>query len=67
MSGTARRSSGDDGMGLWLRVAYISVMIALIVGLDVAFLRHHVWARLVVNVGIVALFLVVNVFAFRRS
>ncbi|WP_197459993.1 hypothetical protein [Alicyclobacillus mali (ex Roth et al. 2021)] len=54
-------------MGLWLRVAYISVMIALIVGLDVAFLRHHVWARLAANVGIVALFLVVYVFAFRRS
>lgn len=32
------------------------VMVALIVGLDVAFLRHHFGLRLLVNIGIVAVF-----------
>ncbi|MFC4244462.1 hypothetical protein ACFOYW_13885 [Gryllotalpicola reticulitermitis] len=32
------------------------VMIALIVGLDVVFLRHHFVVRLIVNVAIVAVF-----------
>ena len=38
-------------------VIYLVVMIALIVGLDIAVLRHHFWLRLGVNVGIVAVFL----------
>jgi hypothetical protein len=38
---------------------YLIVMIALIVGLDVLFLRNHFWARLATNVGIVAVFLAV--------
>jgi hypothetical protein len=29
------------------------VMVALIVGVDMTVLRHHVWTRLAVNVGIV--------------
>ena len=37
-------------------IVAIIIMVALIVGLDVAFLRHHVVARLLVNVGIVAVF-----------
>ena len=40
-----------------LAIAYVLVMVALIVGLDVAFLRHHFWLRLTVNVGIVLVFL----------
>jgi len=35
---------------------YIVVMIALIVGVDVLFLRNRFWARLLVNVGIVVVF-----------
>jgi hypothetical protein len=37
-------------------VLYVLVMVALIVGLDVAFFRDHGWERLMVNVGIVLLF-----------
>lgn len=37
-------------------VVYIVAMVALIVGLDVALLRHHFWKRLAVNVGIVLVF-----------
>jgi len=34
-------------------VLYVVALIAVIVTVDVLFLRHHVWARLAVNVGIV--------------
>jgi nucleoside recognition membrane protein YjiH len=37
-------------------VLYVVVMVALIVGLDLAFLRDYFWARLAVNVGIVLVF-----------
>ncbi len=37
-------------------VLYFVVMIGLIVGLDVLFLRHHFEARLIVNICIVAAF-----------
>jgi hypothetical protein len=39
-----------------LLVLYVLVLIAVIVGLDVLFFRHHVWARLLVNIGIVLVF-----------
>jgi hypothetical protein len=35
---------------------YLAAMVAIIVGLDVVLLRHRFWARLFVNVGVVALF-----------
>jgi uncharacterized membrane protein YgdD (TMEM256/DUF423 family) len=34
-------------------VPYAVAMVALIVALDVLFLRNHFWTRLIVNVGIV--------------
>ena len=37
-------------------VLYVVAMAAVIVGVDVAFFRNHVWERLVVNVGIVLVF-----------
>jgi hypothetical protein len=37
-------------------VLYGLVMVAIIVGVDVLFFRHHVWPRLLVNVGIVLVF-----------
>jgi hypothetical protein len=37
-------------------VLYVLVMIAIIVGVDLLFFRHHVWERLIVNVGIVLVF-----------
>ena len=38
---------------------YVLVMVALIVGVDVAFLQHRLWLRLVVNIAIVVAFLTV--------
>jgi len=35
---------------------YVVAMAAVIVGVDIAFFRHHFWERLMVNVGIVLVF-----------
>ena len=35
---------------------YVALMIVLIVGVDVLFLRNHFWTRLLVNIGIVLVF-----------
>ena len=37
-------------------VLYVAVMIAVIVGLDVAFFRHRFWERLIANIGVVLVF-----------
>lgn len=34
----------------------VLMMVAMIIALDVLFLRDHIWLRLVVNVAIVAVF-----------
>jgi len=35
---------------------YVLAMVVIVVGVDVLFLRHLFWPRLLVNVGIVAVF-----------
>lgn len=37
-------------------VLYVLAMVAVVVGVDVLFFRHHFWDRLMVNVGIVLIF-----------
>ena len=37
-------------------VLYVLVLIAVIVGVDLLFLRHQFWARLIVNISIVLVF-----------
>jgi len=37
-------------------VLYVLAMVAVVVGADVLFFRHHFWERLIVNVGIVLVF-----------
>jgi hypothetical protein len=37
-------------------VVYVLAMVAVIVGVDVLLFRHHFWARLMVNVGVVLVF-----------
>jgi hypothetical protein len=44
-------------MGKQVAVAlYVAAMVALIVGLDIAFFRNRFWERLMVNIGIVLVF-----------
>jgi hypothetical protein len=35
---------------------YVLALVAVVVGMDVLFFRHHFWERLIANVGIVLLF-----------
>jgi hypothetical protein len=37
-------------------VLYAVVMVAVIVGVDLLFFRNRTWERLIVNIGIVAVF-----------
>lgn len=39
-----------------IALIYVACMVALIVGLDVAFFRGLFWARLLVNIGIALVF-----------
>lgn len=34
----------------------VVLLVVVVVGVDVAFFRHHFWERLMVNVGIVLVF-----------
>ncbi len=44
-------------MDRWAVVAlYVMAMVAIIVGVDVAFFRNRFWERLAVNIGIVLVF-----------
>lgn len=40
-------------------VLCVVAMIAVIVSVDVLFLRHHLWLRLLVNVGVVLAFVAI--------
>jgi hypothetical protein len=35
---------------------YVLALVAIVVGVDVLFFRHHFWERLIANVGIVLVF-----------
>jgi hypothetical protein len=37
-------------------VIYVIVLVAVVVGVDLAFFRNRLWERLMVNVGIVLVF-----------
>ena len=37
-------------------VLYVLALVAVIIGVDILFLRHQFWDRLIVNIGIVLVF-----------
>jgi hypothetical protein len=37
-------------------VLYVLALVAVVVGVDILFFRHHFWERLTANVGIVLVF-----------
>jgi hypothetical protein len=45
---------------------YVLAMVAVVVGVDVLFFRHHFWDRLIVNVGIVLVFAAVYLRFLKR-
>jgi hypothetical protein len=55
-------------MGRQIAVAlYVVTMVAVIVGVDLAFFRSRFWERLMVNVGIVLVFAAFYLRFLRRS
>jgi preprotein translocase subunit SecE len=48
-------------------VLYVLAMVALVVGADVLFFRHHFAERLIANVGIVLVFVVFYLTFLKRS
>jgi hypothetical protein len=48
-------------------VLYVLAMVGIIVGVDVLFLRHQFWPRLIVNVAIVLVFGAVYFKFLKRS
>jgi predicted cobalt transporter CbtA len=47
-------------------VLYLALLVAVVVGVDLAFFRQHLWARLLANVGIVLLFVAFYLRFLRR-
>jgi membrane protein implicated in regulation of membrane protease activity len=47
-------------------VLYLLALVAVVVGADILFFRHHFWARLIVNVGIVLVFVLVYLRFLKR-
>jgi hypothetical protein len=45
---------------------YVLALVAVVVGADILFLKHHFWPRLLVNIAIVAVFAVCYLKFFRR-
>lgn len=50
-----------------LVVLYVAAMAAIIIGVDVTLFRNRFWPRLIVNVGIVLVFLAFYLRFVRRS
>ena len=48
-------------------VLYVFALIAIVVGVDILFFRHHFWERLAVNVGIVLIFVAFYYRFLKRS
>ena len=53
--------------GRLVLILYVLAMVAVIVGVDVLIFEHHFWARLVVNLGIVLVFLAFYLRFFRDA
>ena len=47
-------------------VLYVLALIAIVVGVDILFFKHHFWERLIVNIGIVLVFLAFYVGFLKR-
>jgi len=48
-------------------VLYVLALVVTVVAVDVLFFRHHFWERLIVNVGIVLVFLAFGWRFLKRS
>ena len=51
----------------WVIVLYVVALIAVVVGVDILFFRHHFLYRLIANVGIVLVFAAFGLRFLKRS
>jgi hypothetical protein len=51
----------------WMTVLFAVTLIAVVVCVDILFFRHHLWYRLIVNVGIVMVFAAFGLRFLKRS
>jgi hypothetical protein len=65
-SRSTQPSTAERTHGRLAVVLYVLAMVAVVVGVDILFLSHHFWARLLVNVGIVLAFLAFYVRFLKR-
>ena len=47
-------------------VLHVLALVAVVVGVDILFFRHHFWERLMVSVGIVLVFLAFDLRFLKR-
>jgi hypothetical protein len=52
-----RRREQNETMRQVAVVLYVLALVAVVVGMDILFFKDHFWERLIVNVGIVLVFL----------
>jgi hypothetical protein len=48
-------------------VLYVLALVAVVVGVDILFFKHHFWERLMVNIGIVLVFAAFGLRFLKRS
>jgi hypothetical protein len=46
---------------------YVFALVAVVIGVDVLFFKHHFWPRLIVNVGIILVFAAFYLGFLKRS
>ena len=62
-----RRGEQNKTMRQVVVVLYVLALIAIVVGVDILFFKNHFWARLIVNVGIVLVFLAFGLRFLKRT
>jgi small neutral amino acid transporter SnatA (MarC family) len=62
-----RRREQNETMRQVAVVLYVLALVAVVIGVDILFFRHHFWERLMVNVGIVLVFLAFGLRFLRRT
>jgi len=51
----------------WPAAVFLILLVAVVVSVDIFFFRHHVWLRLMVNIGIVLVFISLYLRFFKQT
>ena len=61
------RASVEQTMRQVTVVLYVLALVSVVVGVDILFFRHQFWERLIVNIGIVLVFLAFGLRFLKRT